>query len=236
MRKVCGAPAGRAMRGLAAVAATVLVLSAVAAQGVRADEVTVSQNDLRTGWDQNERALPPSVVGGGHFGQLFSTAVNGQVYAQPLVVGSHVIVATENDWVYGLNSVTGAVAWSVSLGTPWDTSAVCGDLSPDVGVTSTPVYDPATGTVYLVAATVVNSAVQYHLFGVNPRTGVSSSYRATEPPRRPVQAHHLQGISRSPWSGWQCSPTARWRRRTSSARRTMRYWTLKISTSDRAGR
>lgn len=32
-------------------------------------------------------------------------------------------------------------------------------------------YDPATGTVYLVAATVMNSAVQYHLFGVNPRTG-----------------------------------------------------------------
>ncbi len=110
MRKVCGASAGRAMRGLAAVAATVLVLSAVAAQGVRADEVTVSQNDLRTGWDQNERALSPSVVGGGHFGQLFSTAVNGQVYAQPLVVGSHVIVATENNWVYGLNSVTGCRA------------------------------------------------------------------------------------------------------------------------------
>lgn len=52
--------------------------------------------------------------------QLFSTAVNGQVYAQPLVIGSHVIVATEDNWVYGLNSVTGAVAWSVSLGTPWD--------------------------------------------------------------------------------------------------------------------
>jgi len=171
MRKVCRAPAGRVMRGVAAVAATVLVLSAVTAQGVRADEVTVSHNDLRTGWDQNERALSPSMVGSGRFGQLFSTAVNGQVYAQPLVVGRTVIVATENDWVYGLNSVTGAVAWSVSLGTPWDTSAVCGDLSPDVGVTSTPVYDPATRTVYLVAATVVNSAVQYHLFGVNPRTG-----------------------------------------------------------------
>ena len=110
MRKVCGAQAGRAMRGLAAVAAALLVLPAVTAQGVRADEVTVSRNDLRTGWDQDEPALSPSAVRSGRFGQLFSTAVNGQVYAQPLVVGSTVIVATENDRVYGLNSVTGAVA------------------------------------------------------------------------------------------------------------------------------
>ena len=99
MRKVCGAQAGRAMRGLAAVAAALLVLPAVTAQGVRADEVTVSRNDLRTGWDQDEPALSPSAVRSGRFGQLFSTAVNGQVYAQPLVVGSTVIVATENDRV-----------------------------------------------------------------------------------------------------------------------------------------
>jgi len=66
------------MRGVAAVAAAVLVLPAVTAQGVRAGEVTVSQNDLRTGWDHDERALSPSAVGSGRFGQLFSTAVNGQ--------------------------------------------------------------------------------------------------------------------------------------------------------------
>jgi len=133
--------------------------------------VTISQNALRDGWDASEPALTPAAVGGGGFGQLFSTAVNGQVYAQPLVVGPTLIVATETDWVYGLNSTTGAVNWSVSLGTPWNTSSLCGDLSPSVGVTSTPVYDPVTAAVYLVAATVVNSAVQYHLFGINPGTG-----------------------------------------------------------------
>lgn len=155
----------------AAVAIAVLPAVTLGVPAVSADEVTVSQNDLRTGWDPNEPALTPSALSGGGFGQLFSTAVNGQVYAQPLVVGSTLIVATENDWVYGLNSTTGAVKWSTSLGTPWATSSICTDLEPDVGVTSTPVYDPATGAVYLVAATVANSAVQYHMFGISPQTG-----------------------------------------------------------------
>ena len=143
----------------------------LALPAARADEVTVSQNNLRTGWDSNEPALTPSAVSGGSFGQLFSTAVSGSVYAQPLVVGSTVIVATENDWVYGLNSTTGAVNWSLSLGAPWNTSSLCSDLSPDVGVTSTPVYDPATGAVYLVAATMAGSVPQYHLYGISPQTG-----------------------------------------------------------------
>jgi hypothetical protein len=147
-----------------------LVLSAVT-PGAGADEVTVSSNALRTGWDPSESALTPSAVSSGGFGQLFSTAVNGQVYAQPLVIGSTVVVATENDWVYGLNSTTGAVQWSTSLGTPWAIGSICNDLTPSVGVTSTPVYDSASGAVYLVAATVVNSVVGYRLFGVNPQTG-----------------------------------------------------------------
>jgi hypothetical protein len=156
---------------VAALALAFLPAITLALPSVRADEVTVSQNDLRTSWDSHEPALTQSALSGGRFGQLFSTAVNGQVYAQPLVVGSTVIVATENDWVYGLNSATGAVNWSLSLGTPWNTSAVCGDLTPDVGVTSTPVYNPATGTVYLVAATMAGSAPQYHLYGISPQTG-----------------------------------------------------------------
>lgn len=167
------------MRSRPAAAGAVLLLAVLAVLPVitmatpvvRADEVTVSQNNLRTGWDPAEPALTPSALTGDGFGQLFATAVNGQVYAQPLVVGSTVIVATENDWVYGLNSTTGAIDWSMSLGTPWVTSGICTDLAPDVGVTSTPVYDPATGTVYLVAATIVNSAPRYNLYGISPQTG-----------------------------------------------------------------
>jgi len=137
----------------------------------RADEVTVSQDNMRAGWDTSEPALTPSAVSGGSFGKLFSTAVNGQVYGQPLVVGPTVIVATENDWVYGLNAATGSINWSVSLGSPWVIGKVCGDLTPNIGVTGAPVYDPVTGAVYMVAATVVNSVPAYHMYGISVSTG-----------------------------------------------------------------
>ena len=141
--------------------AITLVITAAAAGVVpqlpgaaaRADEVTASQGNLRDGWDASEPGLSPSVVAGGTFGQLFSTAVDGQVYSQPLVAGSTLIVTTEHDSVYGLNAVTGAIEWQRSLGAPLPSTAQggCTDLTPDIGVTSTPVYDPGTGTLYVVA-------------------------------------------------------------------------------------
>jgi Abnormal spindle-like microcephaly-assoc'd, ASPM-SPD-2-Hydin/PQQ-like domain len=161
------------MRTAAVLAAIMLAVLSIASGGLttaRADEVTVSQDNLRTGWDPSESALTPAAVGSS-FGELFSTAVNGQVYAQPLVVGSTVIVTTENDWVYGLDATTGAVNWSVSLGTPWNIGSICTDLNPNIGVTGSPVFDPATGSVYLVAATVANSVPAYSLFGINAQTG-----------------------------------------------------------------
>jgi len=149
-----------------AISGTLLPGRAVTAS---ADEITASASNLRTGWDRNEPALAPSVVGGGTFGQLFSTSVYGQVYAQPLVVGSTVIVATENDRVYGLNAVTGAIIWKMRLGKP-HAMTTCGDLVPNIGVTSTPVYDAANGTVYVMAL-VQGTSLAYHLFGINPQTG-----------------------------------------------------------------
>jgi PQQ-like domain len=117
-----------------------------------ADETTVSVDTLRTGWDTNEPGLAPAQVTSSSFGQLFSTAVDGQVYGQPIVVGSTVIVATENNKAYGLDATTGAVKWSVNFGPAWPTSAIgCGDLTPSVGSTATPTYDPSTGTVYFTA-------------------------------------------------------------------------------------
>jgi len=84
------------------------------ASTARADDVTASQNVMRNGWDSNEPNMGPSVVP--TFTQLFATNVGGQVYAQPLVIGSTVFVATENDWIYGLDAATGAVKWSTHLG------------------------------------------------------------------------------------------------------------------------
>ena len=137
--------------------------------GPSGDETTVSQNDLRDGWDPNEPALTPAALQNGSFGQIFKTPVNGQVYGQPLVVGNTLIVATETDWVYGLDATTGAVLWKTSLGTPYHITN-CTDLTPDIGVTSTGVYDPSTGTVYEMAL-VHEINWEWHLFGLNVSTG-----------------------------------------------------------------
>ncbi|HWG63377.1 MAG TPA: choice-of-anchor D domain-containing protein [Streptosporangiaceae bacterium] len=171
-------------RGLAVTVAFAFLVSAVpTAIGVvpgstapaRADEITVSHDNMRTNWDQNEPLLTPAAVGGGSFQQMFSTSVNGQVYAQPLVVGTTVIVATENDWVYGLDSTTGAIKWSVSLGKPYAIPN-CTDIIPNLGVTSGPVYDPSSNTVYMVAQTVPNGSPTWHLFGVNASTGAITEH------------------------------------------------------------
>jgi len=137
--------------------------------GPSGDETTISQNDLRNGWDPNEPTLTPAALQNGSFGQIFKTSVNGQVYGQPLVVGNTLIVATETDWVYGLDASTGAVLWKTSLGTPYHITS-CVDLTPDIGVTSTGVYDPSTGTVYEMGL-VHEVSWQWHLFGLNVSTG-----------------------------------------------------------------
>ena len=137
--------------------------------GPAGDETTVSQNNLRNGWDPNEPALTPAAVQGGQFGQIFKTSVNGQVYAQPLIIGNTLVVATENDWVYGLNATTGAVLWKTSLGTPYHITT-CSNLTPNIGVTSTGVYDPSTNTVYEMGL-VHETSWQWHLFGLNVSTG-----------------------------------------------------------------
>lgn len=173
-RRLCSAIAVTvlAFAGLAAVAGP-SPAGAAASAGARpvitADETTASQNDLRTGWDPDEPALTPAAVSGGSFGQVFKTAVQGQVYAQPLVIGNTLIVATEEDWVYGMNATTGAIEWSTQLGTPYRITT-CADLTPYIGVTSTPVYDPSTGTVYVMAM-VKELSYEWHLFGVNVSTG-----------------------------------------------------------------
>jgi len=167
--------------GLTAVAASGPAGAATAAHSTLAragpsnDEATISQDDLRTGWDPNEPALTPAAVKGGSFGQIFSTAVNGSVYGQPLVVGKTLIATTENNWVYGLDATTGAVLWKTALGTPYHITT-CPDLVPNIGVTSTPAYDRSSGIVYVLAL-VHETSWQWHLFGLNASTGAISYKR-----------------------------------------------------------
>ncbi|TMJ11291.1 MAG: pyrrolo-quinoline quinone [Bacillati bacterium ANGP1] len=129
-------------------------------------------NDLaRTGQNLNETILTPGTVTSTTFGKLFADPVDEQIYAQPLYVanvaipdqGIHnvVYVATENDTVYALDAdAPGAPLWQTSLlvegGTAVpisDLDPTCTDLVPVIGVTGTPVIDPTTNTLYVVAKT-----------------------------------------------------------------------------------
>ncbi len=169
---------GPRLAGLALAAAGLVtgIVPGILAPAARAADVTASQNNLRDGWDSTETSLTPAVLRSGRFGQLFSTAVNGQVFAQPVVAGNTVIVATETDWLYGLNAASGAIGWSRRLGTPWPPyTEHCSILSPRVGVTGTPVYDPSTGTVYLTSEEVPPGHPldnpEFFMHAINAQTG-----------------------------------------------------------------
>ncbi|MEU6238629.1 PQQ-binding-like beta-propeller repeat protein [Kitasatospora sp. NPDC047058] len=135
--------------GLALLAPAAAAGSLAAAIPARADNPTVSVNNKRTGWDPAEPGLSPAQVSASDFGRRWSTAVDGAVYAQPVVAGSTVVVASETNHVYGVSATDGKILWQRALGTPVPSDTAC--LSPGTGITSTPVYDKATGTVYLVA-------------------------------------------------------------------------------------
>lgn len=108
--------------------------------------------------------------------QAWQTSLDGKVYGQPLVYASMVYVATENDTVYALNAATGAIAWQKHLATAVPSGQLpCGDISPTVGITSTPVIDPSSGAIYVVADTWDGSSIKHELFGLNLSDGSPTS-------------------------------------------------------------
>jgi hypothetical protein len=144
------------MRRICAMSSLFAVLLAMLATQALASGVTNSGDDLRTGWYPDEPSLTPQLVSGGSFGKLWSATVSGQVYAQPLLANGTLLVASENNLVYGLDPASGSLKWSspLNLGTPWRAADIgCGDLAPTIGVTSTPVIDTASNTAYLTHKT-----------------------------------------------------------------------------------
>jgi polyvinyl alcohol dehydrogenase (cytochrome) len=99
-------------------------------------------------------------------------SLDGEVYGQPLVSGSFVYVTTENDSIYELDAASGAVVWSRHLAAPEPSSAApCGDISPSIGITSTPVIDAATNRIYAVGAVAASGAVHHELFALELSSG-----------------------------------------------------------------
>ncbi len=84
--------------------------------------------------------------------EVWRNTVDGDVYASPLIVSGHVLVATENNTVYSLDLFSGAVVWKQHLGDPVDASTLpCGDIQPVTGITGTPAADVDAGRLYVVA-------------------------------------------------------------------------------------
>ncbi|MFI5259945.1 MAG: PQQ-binding-like beta-propeller repeat protein [Candidatus Limnocylindrales bacterium] len=104
----------------------------------------------------------------GSLSVAWSAKLDGAVYAEPLVVGGHVIAATESDSVYALDPATGSVLWLQHLGTPVPLSTLpCGDIDP-LGITGTPAFDQASGSLFLVAEV---SGPHHVLFALDPSNG-----------------------------------------------------------------
>lgn len=103
-----------------------------------------------------------------------SPSLDGSIYGEPLVLANRVIVATENDSVYSLDLVTGQVVWGpVHLGTPVPQSWLpCGNIFP-LGITSTPVIDPTTNTVYVLGevTTPTTNVVSHDLVALDTADG-----------------------------------------------------------------
>jgi len=125
-------------------------------------------------------------------GRLTATkiALDGQVYASPIVVDGTVIVATERNIVYGLDEA-GRQRWKVALGDPTDRDDLpCGNIDP-LGITGTPVYDPASKTVFLVAS--IGARVSHQLVALDPATGKERWRRSVDLPGADAQAMQQRG-------------------------------------------
>ena len=91
-------------------------------------------------------------------------------------------MATENDVVYALSATTGAVVWSTHLGTPVPSSSLpCGDISPTVGISGTPVIDPATDEIFVVADEEVGGTARHVLAGLALSDGAVRMTQAVDP-------------------------------------------------------
>jgi hypothetical protein len=162
----------------------------------RAASVTLGVTDLagiftqhgdaaRSGANTQEYALTTTNVTAATFGKLFSCAVDGAVYAQPLwvanlsvagVIRNVVFVASEHDSLYAFDADGSScqVLWQVSLidaahgggagetpvtsgGPGYQVGSGYGDITPETGITGTPVIDPAAHILYVVAKSVLVS-------------------------------------------------------------------------------
>jgi hypothetical protein len=178
-----------------------------------ADVLTYHNDNARTGLNSAETTLTPLNVNANSFGRLFTLQVDGKVDAQPLYVsdaavfsgpnplGTHnlVIIATEHDSIYAFDADTGALYWHAFLVGPGETPSDnrgCDQVTPEIGVTATPVIDRSNGangtngTIYVVAMSKLAQIYHQRLHALSLATGqevaggpmeIQASYPGTGP-------------------------------------------------------
>ncbi len=154
----------------------------------QAPVLTGGYDMARTNADVNETILNPATVSPAQFGRVFTLPADGQIWAQPLYLpnvavpgqGTHniVYIATAHNTVYAYDADTAAPPlWSANLGpsipsTAFDTAArPYTDITPEIGIIGTPVIDPGTGTLYVVAGTIENASFYYQLHALDAAAG-----------------------------------------------------------------
>jgi outer membrane protein assembly factor BamB len=170
-------------------AITILTATSFTTTPAFATDVTTYHNDIaRTGQNLAETILTLNNVNSTSFGKLFTMPVDGIIDAEPLYLssvaipnqGTHNVLyaVTENDSVYAFDADTGDQLWQVSLlkngQTPSDDHG-CGQISPQIGITATPVIDTTSGphgTMYVVSMTMDKRGNYFqHLHALDITTG-----------------------------------------------------------------
>ncbi len=164
------------------------LLSTCASLAFSQDVLTYHNNNARTGLNPSETALTPGNVNSASFGKLFTLSVDGLVDAEPLYLsavpiqgsGTHnlLIVATEHDSVYAFDADTGSLIWQITTLKSGETTSDdrgCGQVTPEIGITSTPVIrrpKGSNGVIYTVAMS-KDSSGNYHqrLHALDATTG-----------------------------------------------------------------
>ena len=159
----------------------------VAVSAFSQDVLTYHNTNSRTGLNSAETTLTLTNVNSTSFGKLFTLTVDGLVDAEPLYLSAvpvqgttHnvLIVATENDSVYAFDADTGSQLWHISTlksGEVPSDDRGCGQVTPEIGITSTPVISRpkgSNGVIYAVAMS-KDSSGNYHqrLHALDATTG-----------------------------------------------------------------
>lgn len=180
---------------------------------------TYHNDNFRTGQNLQETVLTPTNVNQAQFGKRFSLAVDGYVYGEPLYVenvnvpgqGFHnlVFAVTEHDSVYAFDADgrSSSPIWQVSFINPAlgittvpSGDVLTGDIVPEIGITGTPVIDPAGGILYVVAKTKENGSYVQRLHALDIATGAEVATPALIAPVLPGTGDGNDGNGNVPFN------------------------------------